>query len=65
MKLFDVVGGLSEVFHTAEKGWIVRSFDFIPVWAPYVNDYTGMVKRTSEVYNDKKNNFICIDCLRT
>ncbi|KAI3865080.1 hypothetical protein MKX03_017710 [Papaver bracteatum] len=37
-----------EVFRTPNKGWAVRSHDFIPVGAP-VCEYTGVVRRTRDV----------------
>ncbi|CAL5338071.1 uncharacterized protein LOC114261527 isoform X1 [Camellia sinensis] len=54
-----------EVFRTPEKGWAVRSRDFIPSGAP-VCEYIGVLRRTDELDNVAENDYIFeIDCLHT
>ncbi|KAG4977208.1 hypothetical protein JHK86_036682 [Glycine max] len=54
-----------EVFRTANKGWAVRSWDFIPSGAP-VCEYTGILSRTDDMDRVLENNYIFeIDCLLT
>ncbi|KAK3228888.1 hypothetical protein Dsin_000769 [Dipteronia sinensis] len=54
-----------EVFRTKDKGWAVRSLDFIPSGAP-VCEYTGVLRRTDELDNVYENDFIFeIDCWHT
>ncbi|KAK1570888.1 hypothetical protein Q3G72_008611 [Acer saccharum] len=54
-----------EVFRTKDKGWALRSLDFIPSGAP-VSEYTGVLRRTDELDNVYENDFIFeIDCWHT
>ncbi|KAG8648392.1 hypothetical protein MANES_09G187800v8 [Manihot esculenta] len=54
-----------EVYRTLKKGWAVRSWDFIPSGAP-VCEYTGILRRSSELDNVSENEFIFqIDCWHT
>ncbi|KAF3435320.1 hypothetical protein FNV43_RR22407 [Rhamnella rubrinervis] len=54
-----------EVFRTPNKGWAVRSWDFIPSGAP-VCEYIGILRRTEDLDNVSKNDYIFdIDCLQT
>ncbi|KAI9156078.1 hypothetical protein LWI28_000211 [Acer negundo] len=54
-----------EVFRTKDKGWAVRSLDFIPSGAP-VCEYSGVLRRTDELDNVYENDFIFeIDCWHT
>ncbi|KAL3500960.1 hypothetical protein ACH5RR_035409 [Cinchona calisaya] len=54
-----------EVFRTLDKGWAVRTKDFIPSGAP-VCEYIGILKRTDELDNVDVNDYIFeIDCLHT
>ncbi|KAF6169668.1 hypothetical protein GIB67_004060 [Kingdonia uniflora] len=54
-----------EVFRTPQKGWAVKSWDFIPSGAP-VCEYTGVLKQTDEIDGLSENKFIFeIDCLQT
>lgn len=54
-----------EVFRTPDKGWAVRSWDFIPSGAP-VCEYVGVIKRTDDVDNVVGNDYIFeIDCWQT
>ncbi|EXB81203.1 Histone-lysine N-methyltransferase, H3 lysine-9 specific SUVH4 [Morus notabilis] len=54
-----------EVYRTPDKGWAVRSWDYIPSGAP-VCEYIGVVRRTDEVDSDAGNPYIFeIDCLQT
>ncbi|PIA32806.1 hypothetical protein AQUCO_04300022v1 [Aquilegia coerulea] len=54
-----------EVFRTPNKGWAVRSWDFIPSGAP-ICEYTGTLMRTNDLDNISGNEFIFeIDCLQT
>ncbi|PIA34074.1 hypothetical protein AQUCO_03900171v1 [Aquilegia coerulea] len=54
-----------EVFRTPDKGWAVRSWDFIPSGA-FVCEYTGKLMRTKDLDNVSGNDFLFeIDCLQT
>ncbi|KAF9606707.1 hypothetical protein IFM89_027751 [Coptis chinensis] len=54
-----------EVYRTPNKGWAVRSWDFIPAGAP-ICEYTGTLMRTNDVDNVSGNDYIFdIDCLQT
>ncbi|KAF9616431.1 hypothetical protein IFM89_029685 [Coptis chinensis] len=54
-----------EVYRTSDKGWAVRSWDFIPAGAP-VCEYFGTLMRTSDLDDVVGNVFIFeIDCLQT
>lgn len=54
-----------QVYRTLKKGWAVRSWDFIPSGAP-VCEYTGILRRSSELDNVSENEFIFqIDCWHT
>ncbi|KAL5707685.1 [histone H3]-lysine(4) N-trimethyltransferase [Ranunculus cassubicifolius] len=54
-----------EVFRTSNKGWAVRSWDFIPAGAP-ICEYTGLLMRSSDLEYEAENNYIFeIDCLQT
>ncbi|KAL5711799.1 [histone H3]-lysine(4) N-trimethyltransferase [Ranunculus cassubicifolius] len=54
-----------EVFRTADKGWAVRSSNFIPIGAP-VCEYTGILYRTSDLEDAHENDYLFyMDCLET
>ncbi|GAB4828527.1 Histone-lysine N-methyltransferase, H3 lysine-9 specific suvh4 [Ancistrocladus abbreviatus] len=54
-----------EVYRTPNKGWAVRSWDFIPSGAP-VCEYIGVVRRSDELDNVSENDYIFeIDCWQT
>ncbi|KAL2903718.1 Histone-lysine N-methyltransferase H3 lysine-9 specific SUVH4 [Bienertia sinuspersici] len=54
-----------EVYRTPDKGWAVRSWDFIPSGAP-VCEYIGVLRRSDELDNSFGNEYIFeIDCLHT
>ncbi|KAF5182801.1 Histone-lysine N-methyltransferase, H3 lysine-9 specific SUVH4 [Thalictrum thalictroides] len=54
-----------EVFRTPDKGWAVRSLDFIPGGA-FVCEYTGKLMRTKDLDNVSVNDYLFeIDCLQT
>ncbi|KAJ1378954.1 SET domain [Sesbania bispinosa] len=54
-----------EVYRTANKGWAVRTWDFIPSGAP-VLEYTGVLRRIDELDKLTENEYIFeIDCLQT
>lgn len=54
-----------EVYRTHDKGWAVRSWDFIPSGAP-VCEYIGVLRRSDELDNIAGNDYIFeIDCLHT
>lgn len=54
-----------EVFRTSNRGWGVKTKDFIPSGAP-VCEYIGEVRRTNEVDNVAENDYIFeIDCWQT
>nr|XP_027188061.1 histone-lysine N-methyltransferase, H3 lysine-9 specific SUVH4-like [Cicer arietinum] len=54
-----------EVFRTPNKGWGVRTWDFIPSGAPVV-EYIGVLSRDDELDNAIGNEYIFdIDCLHT
>ncbi|KAJ8759378.1 hypothetical protein K2173_006898 [Erythroxylum novogranatense] len=54
-----------EVYRTKNKGWAVRSWDFIPSGAP-VCEYTGVLRRNTELDNVSENDYIFdIDCWHT
>ncbi|GAB2293940.1 Histone-lysine N-methyltransferase, H3 lysine-9 specific suvh4 [Dionaea muscipula] len=54
-----------EVYRTADKGWAVRSWDFIPSGAP-VCEYIGVLRRSDELDNVSENDYIFeIDCWQT
>lgn len=54
-----------EVFRTLDKGWAVRTKDFIPSGAP-VCEYVGILRRTDELDKVDVNDYIFeIDCLHT
>lgn len=54
-----------EVYRTPDKGWAVRSWDFIPSGAP-VCEYIGLLRRSDEVDNIFGNDYIFeIDCWHT
>ncbi|GMN49368.1 hypothetical protein TIFTF001_018536 [Ficus carica] len=54
-----------EVYKTADKGWAVRSWDYIPSGAP-VCEYIGVVRKTDDLENVTGNEYIFeIDCLQT
>ncbi|XP_052626086.1 histone-lysine N-methyltransferase, H3 lysine-9 specific SUVH4 isoform X2 [Lactuca sativa] len=54
-----------EVFRTSNRGWAVRSKDFIPCGAP-VCEYIGELRRTNELDNVAENDYIFeIDCCQT
>lgn len=55
-----------EVFRTSNKGWAVRSWDFIPSGAP-ICEYTGRLMPSAKMDSvSENNNYIFeIDCLQT
>ncbi|KDP23265.1 hypothetical protein JCGZ_23098 [Jatropha curcas] len=54
-----------EVYRTRNKGWAVRSWDFIPSGAP-VCEYIGVLRRSADLDNVSENDFIFeIDCWHT
>ncbi|KAK4558295.1 hypothetical protein RGQ29_007868 [Quercus rubra] len=54
-----------EVYRTKDKGWAVRSRDFIPSGAP-VCEYSGILRKSDELDNVSENDYIFdIDCLQT
>ncbi|KAK7860465.1 histone-lysine n-methyltransferase [Quercus suber] len=54
-----------EVYRTKDKGWAVRSRDFIPSGAP-VCEYGGILRKSDELDNVSENDYIFdIDCLQT
>ncbi|GAA0158671.1 histone modifying enzyme [Lithospermum erythrorhizon] len=55
-----------EVFRTHNRGWAVRTRDFIPSGAP-ICEYIGILRRTDEAdKEDDENDYIFeIDCLHT
>ncbi|KAA3482813.1 histone-lysine N-methyltransferase, H3 lysine-9 specific SUVH4-like isoform X1 [Gossypium australe] len=54
-----------EVYHTKEKGWAVRSSDFIPSGAP-ICEYVGIVRKNDELEDISENDYIFeIDCWHT
>ncbi|XP_019078091.1 histone-lysine N-methyltransferase, H3 lysine-9 specific SUVH4 isoform X2 [Vitis vinifera] len=54
-----------EVFRTKEKGWGVRTLDFIPSGSP-VCEYIGELKRTKDINDVFDNDYIFeIDCWQT
>ncbi|KAI3856542.1 hypothetical protein MKX03_028384, partial [Papaver bracteatum] len=60
-------GGLKynlEVFRTPNKGWGVRSRDFIPIGA-FVCEYIGEIKRSDKARDPKNFYIMDIDCLQT
>ncbi|XP_071926986.1 histone-lysine N-methyltransferase, H3 lysine-9 specific SUVH4 [Coffea arabica] len=56
---------LEQVFRTLDRGWAVRTKDFIPSGAP-VCEYVGILRRTDELDKVDVNDYIFeIDCLHT
>ncbi|XP_057987686.1 histone-lysine N-methyltransferase, H3 lysine-9 specific SUVH4 isoform X2 [Hevea brasiliensis] len=54
-----------EVYRVENKGWAVRSWDFIPSGAP-VCEYAGILRRNDELDNVSENDYIFdIDCWHT
>ena len=54
-----------QVYRTKDKGWAVRSRDFIPSGAP-VCEYSGILRKSDELDNVSENDYIFdIDCLQT
>ncbi|CAN8236508.1 unnamed protein product [Cochlearia groenlandica] len=54
-----------EVFRSPEKGWAVRSWDYIPAGSP-VCEYIGVLRRTDDVDAISDNDYIFeIDCQQT
>lgn len=54
-----------EVFRTENKGWAVKTKDFIPSGAP-VCEYIGVLRKTNELDNVAENDYIFeMDCLQT
>nr|XP_043625388.1 histone-lysine N-methyltransferase, H3 lysine-9 specific SUVH4-like isoform X2 [Erigeron canadensis] len=54
-----------EVFRTSNRGWAVKTKDFIPSGAP-VCEYIGELRRTNELDNVAENDYIFeIDCWQT
>ncbi|XP_060195816.1 histone-lysine N-methyltransferase, H3 lysine-9 specific SUVH4 isoform X1 [Lycium barbarum] len=54
-----------EVFRTPNKGWGVRSWDYIPSGAT-ICEYIGFLKKTDQIDPAADNNYVFdIDCLQT
>ncbi|KAK2360427.1 histone-lysine N-methyltransferase, H3 lysine-9 specific SUVH6 [Trifolium repens] len=54
-----------EVYRTTQKGWAVRTWDFIPSGAPVI-EYIGVLDRDDKLDNSVENDYIFdIDCLHT
>ncbi|XVF44394.1 hypothetical protein PTKIN_Ptkin02bG0116300 [Pterospermum kingtungense] len=54
-----------EVYHTIDKGWAVRSLDFIPSGAS-VCEYVGILRKNDELDDISENDYIFdIDCWHT
>ncbi|KAK2413993.1 histone-lysine N-methyltransferase, H3 lysine-9 specific SUVH6 [Trifolium repens] len=54
-----------EVYRTTQKGWAVRTWDFIPSGAPVI-EYIGVIDRDDKLDNSVENDYIFdIDCLHT
>ncbi|XP_026441466.1 histone-lysine N-methyltransferase, H3 lysine-9 specific SUVH4-like [Papaver somniferum] len=54
-----------EVFRTPNKGWALRSWDFIPAGS-FICEYAGLLMRTKDIDNTIEQNYIFdIDCLQT
>ncbi|XP_076928030.1 histone-lysine N-methyltransferase, H3 lysine-9 specific SUVH4-like [Bidens hawaiensis] len=54
-----------EIFRTKDRGWAVKTKDFIPSGAP-VCEYIGELRRTNELDNVAENDYIFeIDCWQT
>ncbi|KAI3855863.1 hypothetical protein MKX03_001006 [Papaver bracteatum] len=54
-----------EVFCTPNKGWALRSWDFIPSGS-FICEYAGLLMRTKDIDNTIEQNYIFdIDCLQT
>ncbi|GLT52438.1 hypothetical protein SLA2020_257850 [Shorea laevis] len=54
-----------EVYCTEDKGWAVRSWDFIPSGSP-VCEYIGVLRKSNELENISENDYIFdIDCWQT
>ncbi|KAF5741216.1 histone-lysine N-methyltransferase H3 lysine-9 specific SUVH4-like [Tripterygium wilfordii] len=54
-----------EVYRTEDKGWAVRSWDFIPSGAP-VCEYAGVLRKNTDLENVSGNDYIFdIDCWHT
>lgn len=54
-----------EVFRTPNKGWGVRSWDYIPSGAT-ICEYTGLLKKIDQIDPAADNNYVFdIDCLQT
>lgn len=54
-----------EVFRTPNKGWGVRSWDYIPSGAT-ICEYIGLLKKTDQIDPAADNNYVFdIDCLQT
>lgn len=54
-----------QVYRTKEKGWAVRSSEFIPSGAP-VCEYVGILRKNDELEDISENDYIFeIDCWHT
>ncbi|KAK8477179.1 hypothetical protein V6N11_014303, partial [Hibiscus sabdariffa] len=54
-----------EIYRTKDKGWAVRSLDFIPSGAP-VCEYVGILRKNNELEDISENDYIFeIDCWHT
>ncbi|XP_039040087.1 histone-lysine N-methyltransferase, H3 lysine-9 specific SUVH4-like [Hibiscus syriacus] len=54
-----------EVYQTKDKGWAVRTLDFIPSGAP-VCEYVGILRKNDELEDISENDYIFeIDCWHT
>lgn len=62
------LSSFEQVYRTPDKGWAVRSWDYIPSGAP-VCEYIGVLRRSDELDNisgNESNEYIFeIDCLHT
>lgn len=60
--MFDNFNTFEQVYRTYNKGWAVRSWDFIPSGAP-VCEYTGVHRKTDELDEISENDYTFeIDC---
>lgn len=63
--MFNNFNIFEQVYKTQNKGWAVRSWDFIPSGAP-VCEHTGVLKKTEELDRISENDYIFdIDCWQT
>ncbi|XP_027357403.1 histone-lysine N-methyltransferase, H3 lysine-9 specific SUVH4-like [Abrus precatorius] len=54
-----------EVYRTSQKGWAVRTWDFVPSGAP-VCEYVGILRKSNELDDEAENEYIFdVDFLQT